>query len=212
MNSKLPKISVPPNTGDLAKAVIAGDKKAYAEFYKNVIPVILGYIMGRYSADITKEDGEDILGEVFVRMMGSPFKTENEGEMATRAFSCWITKTVNSVYIDRLRHETAQKRDLHLRVPAKPDSDQPVIDKEAGKKVEQGDFSKSIVIRRAVDLALEYYSETESRAIKYYFTMGYSVEKTAERFKMRPAGLRSMITAFRKELSEILKKYQNICR
>jgi DNA-directed RNA polymerase specialized sigma24 family protein len=144
-------------------------------------------------------------------MVCSPLRITKDGAEATKVFSCWLTKTINSVQVDRIRYQTAQKRgsgksnvcsleELGDREDNSPSDEKP----EA--------FYGNLLNKRSIFLTLSNQPEPYGRAILHYYKEGCSLSEAAGKFGLKPSQLRGQLKIFKKELKEIRSSYGKIPR
>ena len=89
-------------------AARAGSESAWAAIYRDLAPVVLGYLRGRGA-----RDAEDLTGEVFVQVVRD-LHTFEGGE---REFRAWVFVVAHHRLLDDVRRQTRRPVEAFLDVP-----------------------------------------------------------------------------------------------
>lgn len=149
-------------------AALKGEPEAVAWMDKVFIPKIMGYIKSQYR-ELTLEDRKEIISDFLTRLAKEPPQLEGKGNHPTAALSCWITKTVNTCYLDWMRKISAKKR---LRTKE-------ISLEEAGTYDNQGNDKELFNIRIASLMVMNTLEETEKIIVEQYYIYGKTKTRIA---------------------------------
>lgn len=118
---------------DTLAAARAGDQSAWAQLYRSLSPIVLGYLRARGAAE-----PEDVTGEVFLQAVRDLHAFEGD----ERAFRAWVLRIAHHRLLDAARHSA--------RRPVDPAPEQTIVagagtadaEQEAVARLEAADVTR----------------------------------------------------------------------
>lgn len=85
--------------------LVAGDKRAWDRFVARVAPVVFAAVQRRLGPAGRRDDMEDVVQDVFVRLCARDFRLLKTYDPARAKLTTWLTVVANSTAIDHLRRQ-----------------------------------------------------------------------------------------------------------
>lgn len=213
MKRAIGNISIPPVSGDQLRAALGGDPAASEWVRKHFLGKVLGYIMAKFPDD-SREEAEELLSEVLVRLARCPPRLSHSGSRATASLSCWITKVVASCAFDRQKARKAAKRNRgsSSEVNLSQCGEEGVYADVGDDELLEGgpDLEAKARYRGVFETALGSLREEEAVFIRKYYQEELTLAEAARASGIKTGQTGECRERFKAALAEALERYTYI--